>query len=152
MALDVSTILDKLVSHALATGYFERVNTHEPKNAPGNGITSAIWAQSISPARGSSGVAATSARVVFTQRLYSNMVQEPQDEIDPDIMKAVDSLMTKYSGDFELGGNVNSVDLLGRAGVPLQAQAGYLNVGGKLYRVMDITIPLIVNDVWSQTA
>lgn len=152
MALDSSAILNVIVSHSLTTGYFDRVNTHEPKNPPGNGITTAVWFQSVGPAPRGSSLQATSARLVFTQRIYQNMTAEPQDEIDPEVLRAVDSLMRKYSGDFDLGGNVRCVDLLGMAGIPLQAQAGYVNIGGKLYRVVDITLPLIVNDVWDQVA
>jgi hypothetical protein len=60
--------------------------------------------------------------------------------------------MAAYSGDFELGGNVRNVDLLGQASEGLTAQAGYLEQDGKLYRVMTINLPLIVNDVWNQVA
>jgi hypothetical protein len=42
------------------------------------------------------------------------------------------------------------VDLLGSAGAPLSAQAGYLNQDGRLFRVMTLTLPIIVNDVWDQ--
>lgn len=151
MALDISTILNNVISHAMASGMFERVNQHEPKNAPGNGLTCAVWVDRIAPTQ-SSGLSSTSAVVTFRIRLYSNMLQEPQDSIDPNIVLAVDSLMTAYSGDFDLGGSVRNVDLLGLAGLPLQAQAGYLNQDSKLFRVMDITLPVIVNDVWDQVA
>lgn len=149
MALNAGAILDAVVSHALASGQFERVNQHEPKNAPGNGLTAAVWVETIAPVR-SSGLAATSAVVTLNVRLYVSMLAEPQDAIDPNIVAAVDALMTAYSGDFELGGLVQAVDLLGMAGVPMSARAGYLDQDGKLFRVMTITLPLIVNDVWEQ--
>lgn len=149
MSLNTLAILDKVQSHAMALGLFERVNTHEPKNAPGNGLTVAIWVQSIAPARGS-GLASTSAHVVYSVRIFSNMLQEPQDAIDPNIIEAVDKLMDAYSGDFELGGNVRQVDLLGASGAPMSAQAGYVNQDNKLFRTMTVSLPLIVNDVWEQ--
>lgn len=151
MALDVTTILDGVVSHALASGYFERVNQHEPKSPPGNGLSAAVWADRIEPVR-SSGLLSTSARVVFQLRIYSGMLTEPQDDIDPNVMLAVDGLMTAYSGDFSLGGNVRSVDLLGQSGTPLSAQAGYISISNNMYRVMTITLPVIVNDVWDQVS
>ena len=49
MALDTQGILDRLASHAMTLGVFDRVNTHEPKNAPGRGITCAIWVERIDP-------------------------------------------------------------------------------------------------------
>lgn len=150
--MNIAAILDGVVSHALALGLFERVNTHEPKAKPGDGLTAAIWVQSIGPVPAGSGLSSTTARVVFHVRLYSNMLVEHQDEIDPTVMRAVDALFTAYSGDFELGGSVRNVDLLGQAGVPLSALAGYVNLSGGMYRVMEITLPLIVNDAWAQEA
>ena len=149
MAINATGILDSILSHALASGLFERVNGHEPKSAPGNGLSAAVWLDSIGPVV-SSGLAATSARLAVNVRLYTAMLADPQDAIDPNLIAAVDTLMTAYSGDFDLGGNVRNVDLLGQAGTPLSAQAGYLNQDGKLFRAMTILLPLIVNDVWEQ--
>lgn len=149
MALDIVTILDKVQSYAAATGFFDRVGTHEPKSAPGNGLTCAIWVQDIAPIR-SSGLNSTSGRLAFNVRLYNSMLAEPQDQIDPNLMKALDALFTSYSGDFDLGGNVRHVDLLGAYGQALSAQAGYMNQDGKVFRVFVITLPLIIDDIWAQ--
>lgn len=151
MALNAATLLSQVVSHMMTLGLFERVNKHEPKNAPGNGLNAAVWVQTIKPVL-TSGLGATSAQVVFTARIYKNMLAEPQDDIDPNLIRAVDVVMNSYSGDFDLGGNVREVDLLGEHGESLSAQAGYLDQSGKLFRIMDITIPLIINDVWTQVA
>jgi hypothetical protein len=150
MALNVGDILDHIVSHAMTTGYFERVNQHEAKNAPGNGLTAAVWVRTIRPKR--SGLDKTSVKVTFTVRLYSNMVAEPQDAIDPDLMKATDALMALYTGDFSFDGTVYAVDLLGEEGEPLQGDAGYVEIDKKMFRIFDITLPVMVDDVWTQTA
>lgn len=149
--MNSDALLDVIVGHAMAAGLFERVNTHEPKSAPGKGLRVAIWADRIEPVR-SSGLDVTSARVVFNERVFSDMLQEPQDAIDPNIIRAVDTLMAAYSGDFDLGGNARHVDLLGAYGVPMSAQAAYVNQDQRLYRVMTITLPIIVNDAWTQAA
>lgn len=150
MALDVEGITAALASHAGASGLFETVNGHEPKSSPGKGITAAIWFARVDPARGASGLAVTSARVTFTTRIFSDMLQEPQDGIDPAVLSATDALMNAYSGDFRLGGLIRNVDLLGQTGTPLFAQSGYLTVAGKMFRIVDISIPMIVDDVWEQ--
>lgn len=152
MAIGVTSILNAIVSHAMASGYFERVNQHEPKNAPGHGLTAAIWVDTISSVGTVSGLSNSSGRLVFHVRIYSNMLQEPQDSIDPNLIEAVDALMTAYSGDFQLGGNVRNVDLLGQTGTGLSAQAGYINHSGTIYRVVTITLPVICNDIWEQVA
>lgn len=149
MSLDASSILTKVTDHAARLGIFERVAGHEPKNAPGNGISCAAWFQNVTGIR-SSGLSATTARVEFQVRVYQNFISEPQDAIDPVVVGAVDQLINAYSGDFEFGDTIRNVDLLGNYGVGLSAQAGYINMDGKLYRVVDITLPLIVNDVWEQ--
>lgn len=150
--IDANSLLDVLQSHALASGYFERVNRHEPKNAPGNGVTAALWVQRIDPVAFRSGLAATSARIEFTMRVFSSMTSEPQDEIDPNVVAAATHFMGELSGDFELGSTDGDVDLLGAHGAGLGIRAGYVNVSGTMYRVMDVTVPIILNDVWTQVA
>jgi hypothetical protein len=66
-------------------------------------------------------------------------------------MSAVAALMTAYSSDFDLGGNVRNVDLLGAHSAGLTAQAGYLQQDERQYRVMTISLPLVVSDAWTQT-
>lgn len=150
--MDVSGMLDAVQSHAMRLGVFERVNTHEPKSSPGSGLGCAIWVQDMRPLPARSGLAASSARIAFNVRLYTPMLQEPQDAIDPDLLKTADVLMAAYSGDFDLGGTVAEVDLLGAYGDPLFAQAGYLTQQQTLYRVMTINFPVVVNDSWAQAA
>lgn len=152
MTLQVDDVLSAVVSHCSASGYLDKVNTHEPKSAPGNGLTAAVWVDRIGPAKGASGLASTTALLVFNVRLFQNMLKSPQDMIDPDMMKAVDWLMGAYSGDFTLGGLIRNVDLLGQFEYPLTATAGYINQDGKLYRVVTIQLPLVVNDLWQQVA
>ena len=148
--LDIVGIIDAVVGHAAATGRFEHVNQAEPLTAPQNGLTAAVWAQSIEPAPAGSGLAVTSIRVVLSVRVYTRMIREPRDAIDPAVVDAVDALMAAYSGDFTLGGVVRNVDLLGAHGQPMRADAGYQTQDGAPYRVVTITLPLICNDVWEQ--
>lgn len=152
MAIKSQDLIDRLASHAMTLALFDRVNQHEPKNKPGRGLTAAIWIDRIEPARGRSGLAATDARVVFNVRVYTNMLQNPQDAIDPSVMNAVDLLMEAYSGDFELGDDTRFIDLLGMTqGHPLFSQSGYINIDNMVYRVMTITVPVIQQNAWTQT-
>lgn len=151
MALNITGIVDAIVSHALASGWFERVNGHEPKSSPGSGLTAAVWVQNIRAVQ-SSGLSVSSALLVFNVRLYTSMVQEPQDQIDPTLVQAVSALFDAYAGDFELGGLIRVVDIRGMEGTALAAVAGYLTQGGVTYRVITITLPVIVNDVWQEAA
>lgn len=148
--MDIPAIRAGLISHALALGLFSDVSGHEPKAAPTGGLSGALWMDSIDPARARSGLNSSTLRVAFNFRIGQGMLDEPQDDIDERVMVAACALMNAYSGDFELGGQVMEIDLLGAHGFPLSAKAGYLNQDSKLYRVMVITIPLIINDVFAQ--
>lgn len=148
----IDAIFNAVVSHAAATGRFERVNQHEPQNAPGNGLTAAVWIDDLVPVL-SSGLATTSALLVFNVRIFGSMLAEPQDGIDPKVTAAACALFVAYAGDFELGGNVRCVDIRGMAnGTQLRARAGYLSQDGKFMRVMTITLPVIVNDAFDEAA
>lgn len=150
MSIGVVDLFEAVESHVLQSGWFERVNRHEPKSAPGNGLWAAVWVQQIGPARGGSGLNSTSGRLELRIRCGSSALQEPADEIDTNILLAVDDLLGRYSADFELGDRVRMVDLLGAYGDPLGARAGYVNISGKYFRIMDIVLPLIINDIWQQ--
>jgi len=148
----VLSLFDQIKSHAMKLGLFEETRTHEPKNAPGHGLRVAVWLHTLEPIAAASSLVATSGRVEFHVRVHSSMLQEPQDDIDRDLLIAVSALMGEYSGNFTLGGTVRDVDLLGEHGPPMSAQAGYLDMDHKLYRVMVITLPIIINDLWTQVA
>lgn len=150
----INEVLDKLVSYHLSSGRFDQVNQHEPKNTPGNNITAAIWCQSIGPTK-SSGLALTSGLLIMNSRIYQNFRSQPFDAIDPKVMAATTDIIGSLSGDFELGGvgNVRSIDLLGAASnKTLSAQAGYVEIDREVFRVMTITIPIIINDMFNQEA
>lgn len=150
MALDMTGILDAVVSHALTLGLFETVNLHQPDNAPGNGLSCAITVAEVAPVPAASGLNRTTGRLALNVQVFTPIAQEPADDIEPIVIGAVDALMTAYSGHFTLGDRVRNVDLLGAHGTPLSASTGYVTIDDQTYRAAIITLPLIVNDLWSQ--
>ncbi len=131
-AAAVRALVDNVVSHAM-------------------GLRLAVWVDKIAPLT-SSGLSSTSGVVILNARVYGNFIEKPEDDIDPNILTAVSTLLNAYSGNFNFGGTVRSVDLLGTTGQSLSAQAGYVNIDSKLYRVMTITVPVIINDMYTQVA
>jgi hypothetical protein len=149
MALNITGILDAVVSHAMASGHFERVNQFEPDNPPGHGLTCGVWADRITALR-TSGLNSVSTLVVFNVRVYGSMQADPPDAIDPNMVAAADALGEAYTGGFTLGGLVRQVDLLGAHGSPFDVRAGYLSIDGTRYRVLTISLPVVVNDLWTE--
>lgn len=150
MALDVVGIVAAVESHARELGVFEDVVTTEPKSAPGNGIYAAIWVEGITPVPAASGLGAVSTLLTLTVRVMKRMLSLPYGSIDPDMLAAVDQVMGAYAGSFTLGGEVRDVDLLGMYGTRMAGKAGYITLDKTMFRVMDISLPLVVNDLWPE--
>lgn len=133
------------------SGVVSNASLGEPKSAPnGPRVQAAYWVQSVRAIGLASGVNVTTAHLLFIVRLYSNFKSTPEDKIDPDLMRAASNIMRQFHDNFDFDGTIRNVDLLGHHGDPLSCEAGYLEVDKKHYRVMDIRLPLIVNDVWTQ--
>lgn len=150
MTLAINDVLDIVVTHAQNTGWFQNVTEYESKQSGTNSLTAGVWVESITPIR-SSGLASASIRLELEMRLYGSTMTEPYDDIDSNIVKAVDDLFTAYIGDFDLGSNARHIDIFGAYGNPLSVRSGYLNMNGREARVFQIRLPIIINDVWDQS-
>ncbi|MFI6304274.1 hypothetical protein ACIBCH_20580 [Amycolatopsis thailandensis] len=144
------SIQDKLVSHAGRLGVFDTVNGHEVTNSTGRGVHAEVFVDTIDPIQ-ASGLAATSVRLGVKVRISTDL-SEPQDGIDPRIVGAADAFLGSIHTDFELDGDARFVDLLGARGVPLSGRSGYLMRAGNQFRVIDVIVPIIINDAWPQEA
>ncbi len=153
MSIDYRAITDEFASMAQRTGLFDTVNKHEPKNAPGRGIHCSVFYAGKRPSnRG--GLSSTSMVARWVVQVECSMVREPLDDIDTDLCVAADSINAALHGGFTLDvGGVRGVDLLGSDGEPVADEAGYVTRDrDKMYRVIGITVPVIINDVFEQGA
>lgn len=152
MAINSVEIRSRVTSHAQESGRFGQVLKHEPVSGPGSGLTYAVWVTDLAPVPSSSGLASTTARLELAGRIYIPADTQPEDDVDDQLTGATDALMTAYSGGFTLGGNVRCIDLLGAYGAALRARYGYLPIDSTTYRIATMTIPIIVNNAWTQEA
>lgn len=150
MSLDLDSYRSAAMSHAQGLGLFEQVLDHEPVSAPGSGLVYALWVKNIRPIPARSGLNSVSARLEFTGRVLMPADTEPQGDVDVAVTGAVNGLMNAYCGDFELGGAVAEVDLLGEHGASLGADFGYTRFDSTTYRAATLVVPLILNDVWTE--
>jgi hypothetical protein len=149
VTLNISGILDAVVTHAAEIGRFDVVNRHETKRAPGQGMTASIWVNSVQPIR-SSGLATTTTRIEFMVRVYLNSLQQPYDDNDMLLTQTLDALFAAYIDDFTLGDLIRHVDVFGAYGAGLSSRAGYINQDGHEFRVFSIVLPVVVDDLWTQ--
>jgi hypothetical protein len=149
----VQDVFGQVESICQQIGRFEVVTKHEPKNSPPQGIYLAIWIDRIRPIK-RSGLAATSGALCLRIRIYMPFQQQPYDLIDQDITTGVSELMGAFTGyfDFQSADNIRGIDIFGGegSGELFDAQAGYLEMDRKHYRVMTIRLPIIINDMWTQ--
>jgi hypothetical protein len=157
MALDqaaISAVYSTVLSHVSATGQYGAVNGHEPKSTPPVGApTAGVWAAYLGPAVGS-GLAVTSALLVVQVRTYSPMLaqtREAADAMDPRLLTACSAVIGALAADLDLGGQARCVDVRGMSGRRMEAQAGYVEMSGKLQRILDLSVPILINDAWVET-
>lgn len=145
----IATAVDKIMSVMGASGYFASFDSVEPKSAPAAaGMHGATWIENLAPIPQRSGLPVTSCRVEMMCRIYRGMLTEPQSTIDTELAAAASYLLAQFTGDFGIAGAW--IDLLGAHGDPLAAQAGYVDLDETIFRIMDITVPFIADDVFDQ--
>lgn len=145
----IKGLYSQITSPFKTIGAFKSVIPHDPKAAPTGLPAVAIWWAGIGPARGVSGLDATSARVEFQGRLYTDFTK-PAEDVETQLMTLTSLFMGVFTGGFTLGGQAMEVDLLGAYGNPLSAEAGYITHDDHQYRVAACVIPVIADGLWVQ--
>src|SRR5208282_4673853 len=146
-AAQATALFTAIKSYAEQLGIFEGVDLHEPWNPPGNRLFCSINLGTIRPVSTASGLAAVSGQVVLVIRIWSSALQKPLDGIDPEILAATCSLMGALAGGFTLGGTVRDVELMA-----MSAQPAYVDFEGKPFRVIELTCPIVINDMFAEVA
>lgn len=154
--IGIAGLISAITSYASASGVFDSVNGHEPRSAPGSGVACSVFVDEVRPTQ-SSGLASTSARVMLQARIQASGINLDADYVEVAIVDAADTLMTALVADFDLSGPsgtavARSIDVRGMDGEGIIMRAGFVVQDSKQYRVLDIMIPIIVNDVWAEAA
>jgi hypothetical protein len=145
-AAQATALFQAIQSYALELGIFQGVDLHDPWNAPGNRLFCSINLGTVRPVA-SSGLAAVSGQVNLVIRVWSSALQKPLDGIDPELLAAVSSLMGAFAGGFTLAGTVRDIDLMA-----MSAQPAYVDFEGKPFRVVEISVGVVLNDMWAEVA
>lgn len=139
-----------LLDTVAEVGGWGAVVPHEPLSAPTeHGVIACVFpSEPMQPITESSGLAAADARIVITVRLLRNALAEPQQERETDLLEAYDRVMTALLADLTLDGTARSIDVLGESGGQTQGQWGYATIDRAIFRLIDIDVPIMVNNVW----
>lgn len=148
MAFEIKSTLNAVASKMQASGYFAAVMIGEPKSPPTGGgphnIVAAIWMTRA-------GVVGTTLTKtieshVLTVRLYTDMLAEPQEDIEFGLAAVTSDFMSDLCGEYDLGATIRNIDIAGEYGTALSAEWGHVDVSGKMCRIVDVTLPLTVDD------
>ncbi len=145
MASQIADVMSRVRSEMKRSGIFSVVQGTEPESTPGKGLTTAIFHRHSQPVE--LVLNGASSLYVYTMRIYTDQLGSPEQEIEDRIVEAIDQVINFLSEDFTLGGNIREIDFLGQFGHPVRAESGYIEVvGNPNSRIVDIDIPLVVND------
>jgi hypothetical protein len=147
-------ILKAVVTHAKKLGVFDSVSPWELTSgiALGGTLHLGVWGGPIRPVTPSSGLASLSWRVQIDTRIYTDARAKPLERVEPRIYHATSVFLSSLAGDFQVGGGVRNIDFFGQTGDGMAGTPGYATIDNKQYRIMDIAIPLIINDVMALEA
>lgn len=155
MALDASAVADlfaQVEARAQTLGDIEQVIGHEPRSAPVSLPALAVWFAGLGPARGLSGLDATSTRCEFRARVYLNGQAKDEDKIEQKLLYLSALVLGSFSAAFTLNGEAMAVDLLGGWGEAMSASPGWLHHDDKPFRVAEVVIPVLLDDTFIQEA
>lgn len=150
MSAGAGAVLTAMLNLAKGLGVFEVARLTEFKSAPPQGLCFALWVQQLGAAPTGSGLDSTTAVLQATARIYIQMFTKPEELVEVRITDAADAYMGALSGSFTLGGLARNVDLLGEMGEPMIWTYGYVTIGSTMYRIADLPINVVINDVWTQ--
>jgi hypothetical protein len=147
MAFEIGNTLHAVESYIQNLGLFQTVRIGEPKQPLGQGLHAAIFMQAVAIAAVYVG-GDTRENHIVQLRVYKDMLAEqtdPQHNLESELASAVSKLMSNLLGDTDLESSIMSIDAGGIDGASMRADYGYVDVGGTMYRVVDIGIPMIIN-------
>lgn len=146
MAFDMKSTLEELKTHLNQTGRFSVVQIGEPtKPWVGDGLF------------GSVSILTNTVQILFLDggteelhvvqvRLWRDAFRETPENAELLMAQAAGETMERIAEDFTQRATVRHVDLAGIRGIPMSAEWGYIALGDVTYKIVDITVPITVDD------
>ena len=145
MAFLIKETLQSIQGFCRASGHFGNVMIGEPKSPPSSvKPTAAIYMTSASVIQLMMD-GATSESHIVTLRIYRDMLEDSVEIAETTLAASVSSISEDLLGDYDLGATINHIDAAGMHGQGFSMTWGYISIADKMYRTVDIIIPLIVD-------
>ena len=140
MTYDPSGLFDAIRDKLAAAGWRHTL-IGEPTDPPAQPTASVMFAGT---AITETTLGTGSGDVTFVVRFYVKGLQEPRAETEKELARLGILMLEALSGDYDLGDSgVRNVRPL------LDSTAGYQTIANVVYRVLDIRVPIFVNDIVS---
>jgi hypothetical protein len=82
---------------------------------------------------------------VVTLRIYRDMLEDSVEVAEVELADAVSYVAEDILGEFDLGATIRHVDAAGIYGQGVTYTWGYVSIGDKMYRSVDIQLPCVVD-------
>ena len=147
MAYDISATLRQIQSHISAGRFAHDVVIGEPMQPPKSDQDKVFCAISIqrSSVQQVAADGGTTEVYQILLRCYYEMLQGSTETMELTLVNAVSNIQQDLVEDSDLGGNIRNIDVAGQFGSGVGAEYGHIDQSGVLFRVADITLPLIVD-------
>ena len=155
MAFNIKTTLDVVSSHISRSGYVNDVRIGEPVAPPD--ATYKMHAAIYMASAGVVGLTLSNTVEVHlvTVRLYRRAAFGQGDDagqVEAEVALAVSQISSNLIGEFDLGGTTRNIDVAGQYGQGLTATWGYVTLGQTVFRTVDLSVPLVIDDSATQAA
>ena len=155
MAFNIKATLDAIASHISRSGYVSDVQIGEPVAPPDaiDKLHAAIYMASATVVDLT--LSSTIEQHVVTVRLYRRAAFGQGDdagEVEQEMALAVSQIVSNLIGEFDLGATMRAIDVGGTYGTGITSAFGYVQIGTTMFRIVDITVPLIVDGSATQAA
>lgn len=144
MPFNIRATLQAIQSYLEASGYFVGSQVSEPKQPPPEGFYAAVYMSAAGV--NSLTLTGTIERHLPIIRVYRQMLAEPAEDIEFGMAEVISKVASDLIGEYDLGATIRNVDVGGQTGAPMSATWGYVDVGGAMFRIVDLIVPLIVDD------
>ena len=155
MAFNIKATHDAISSHIARTGYVNDVRIGEPVSPP-----DAIEKMHAAIYMASAGVVSLTLSTTIevhsvVVRLYRRAAFGQGDDagqVEAEMALAVSQVTSNLVGEFDLGSTMRNIDIAGQYGQSLSATWGYITIGNTVFRTVDLTVPLVVDESATQAA